>query len=50
MVGLIFVVAVVNVGIGFGLAVMLGQGPSVLRLSLSKFALVRKETKEPAGH
>lgn len=50
MVGLIFVVAVLNVAIGFGLAVVLGHGRAALLLSWPKFWLVRKGAKEPASH
>jgi hypothetical protein len=50
VIGLIFVVAVMNVAIGFALAVLLGQGPAGLRLALPKISLPGKGAKEPAGH
>jgi hypothetical protein len=49
VIGLIFIVAVVNVAIGFGLAMLLGQGPRP-RLALPKISLPGKGRKQPAGH
>lgn len=50
MIGLLFIVAVTNLGLGYALAIVLTQGTLPLGIALPKLSLPQRAKKSEAPH